>query len=68
MTAPSIESLTADWRHALYRLDLPAADGEQRDRRERAEQKAYDALIDYVEANGLNGTAADPRPYDEATS
>ena len=44
------------WRAAY--TDRFAADTEANI---EAEQKAYDALIDYVEANDLNGSAFDPR-------
>jgi hypothetical protein len=55
------ERLTSEWYAALaeyQRSDtLRAYD---------AEQKAYDALIDFVEENGLNYSEFDPRGREEA--
>jgi hypothetical protein len=57
------ERLTAEWNAALaeYRRTDSARDFE-------AEQKAYDALVDFVEANGLNYSEYDPRGPEEAQS
>lgn len=42
--------------------ELDAATGDALWPASDAEQAAYDALIDYVEANGYNYTEHDPRP------
>lgn len=44
------------WRHARVVLN-----GSASDRRIWAEQGAYDALVDFVEAHDLNETEFDPR-------
>lgn len=49
--------LVADWRAALeLRESHDGTFGTA-----EAEQKAYDALVEFVEQNDLNGTSYDPR-------
>lgn len=53
--------LWAAWEAARGRRDRVGTDAA-----DAAEQAAYDELVDYVEANDLNGTEYDPRgPIDE---
>lgn len=52
----SIDALTEEWIGSRRRQQLS---GRAQD--DIAEQFAYDALVDYVEAHDLNGTSWDPR-------
>lgn len=51
------ELLQAAWRSALQELDGSSS-------KDYAEQQAYDALIEHLEANGLNYSQYDPRRDD----
>lgn len=44
-----------------WTIALQAKDRHGTDAADLAEQEAYDALVDYVEGNGLNYTVHDPR-------
>lgn len=59
--AAEARRLHADWNvaHARYYHDDSTPNF-------HAEQRAYDALVDYVEANDLNYTQFDPRGPEEA--
>lgn len=48
-------------RDAWNKATLAYRDGEYADHLGRREQLAYDDLVDFVEANGLNYTEWDPR-------
>lgn len=56
MTNPSDVAMRALALHDAWRREVerPTVDDD-------AEQAAYDALVEYVEAHGLNGSKLDPR-------
>jgi hypothetical protein len=56
--------LTKVWTGAVGRMS-EAQTGAAIDRAAEEEQVAYDALIEYVEANGLNYSEWDPRGPDD---
>lgn len=51
-----VDRLTREWQTALnlYRASATVTN-------DRLEQEAYDRLVNYVEANGLNYSVYDPR-------
>lgn len=51
--------LRHEWEQTLHQL--AESRGEARVRADRAEQEAYDRLIDFIETNRLNYTEFDPR-------
>jgi hypothetical protein len=64
-TATELEQLQMRWRAAQL-TQQQAITPTAQDKAEREEQRTYDALIDYIEANGLNYTAHDPRGQEES--
>lgn len=54
--ATRVRTLRAAWDAATAAYQRNDSDANR-----EAEQNAYDELVDYIEANELNGTAHDPR-------
>lgn len=57
------QQLHDEWRNAGYRIDL-ARSPDSKEYWEQREQTAYDALVDFIEDNGLNFSEWDVRGSD----